>query len=85
MNEPQKSGRLEGCNFQTAKGRGLRTPQTIAKTLYQSSRENASPNLARKGGVPRMGWSMIFTTIGVACAAKWFMDLLDKLEGEVSD
>lgn len=32
-----------------------------------------------------MGWSMIFTAIGVGCAAKWFMDLLDKLEGEVSD
>lgn len=32
-----------------------------------------------------MGWSMIFTTIGVACAAKWFMDLLDKLEGREAD
>ena len=53
--------------------------------LYQISQENASPNLARKGGVPRMGWSMIFTAIGVGCVAKWFMDLLDKLEGEVSD
>lgn len=32
-----------------------------------------------------VGWSMIFTTIGVACATKWFMDLLDKLEGRETD
>lgn len=29
-----------------------------------------------------MGWNLLFVTIGVSCAVKWFMGLVDKQERE---
>lgn len=56
-------------------------PRTITVIIISNSRQNASPNLDKRGGIPPMSWAMILTYIGAAGLVSQLARLIDWMEG----
>lgn len=54
-------------------------PRTICKIIIPNSRQNASPNLDKRGGFP-MSWAMLLTYIGAAGLVSQLARLIDWME-----
>lgn len=76
----QKSDRSEAA---TSKRSRVRTcaSHTYPCVNYTRFHVGAQAQIRPGTEVFSVGWNMVFVTIGVGCVAKWFMSLLDKLEG----
>lgn len=76
----KKEDRPEPATLRAVKGQDLRIP-THPCVNYTRSHAGTQAQIRPGTEVFSVGWNVVFMTIGVGCAAKWFMSLLDKLEG----
>ena len=74
-----KKDRPKAGTFEQSRS-GL-APRTNAVVIISNSRQNASPNLDKRGGISPMSWAMILTYIGAAGLVHQLFRLLDWIEG----
>ena len=55
-------------------------PRNICMIIISNFRQNASPNLDKRGGILPMSWAMILTYIGAAGLVHQLFRLIDWIE-----
>ena len=76
--KPTKKDRPKAGTFEQSCP-GL-APRTHCKIIISNSRQNASPNPDKRGGISPMSWAMIMTYIGAAGLVRQLFRFVDWIE-----
>ncbi len=55
-------------------------PRTVAKIIISNSRQNASPNLDKRGGIFPVSWEFMLTVIGSGFLVSQLSRFIDWIE-----